>query len=41
MLVQVNPYHVKNSEEMDDNTPSKNNRKYPKTIAMLIKDKRY
>jgi transposase len=41
MLVQVNPYHVKNSKEMDDNTPSKSDRKDPKTIAMLIKDGRY
>lgn len=37
----VNPYHVKRSKELDDNTPSKNDRKDPKTIAMLVKDGRY
>ena len=41
MLVQVNPFHVKNSKEMDDNNPSKSDRKDPKTIAMLVKDGRY
>ncbi|NLN64949.1 MAG: IS110 family transposase [Clostridiaceae bacterium] len=41
MLVQVNPYHVKNTKELDDNTPSKSDRKDPKTIAMLVKDGRY
>lgn len=41
MLVQVNPYHVKNTKELDDNTPSKSDRKDPKTIAMLMKDGRY
>lgn len=37
----VNPYHVKRSKELDDNTPSKHDRKDPKTIAMLIKDGRF
>lgn len=37
----VNPYHVKRSKELDDNTPTKNDRKDPKTIAMLVKDGRY
>ncbi len=41
MLVQVNPYHVKKAKELDDNTPSKSDRKDPKTIAMLVKDGRY
>ncbi len=41
MMVQVNPYHVKKTKELDDNTPSKNDRKDPKTIAMLVKDGRY
>lgn len=41
MVVQVNPYHVKRTKELDDNTPSKNDRKDPKTIAMLVKDGRY
>lgn len=37
----VNPYHVKRSKELDDNNPSKHDRKDPKTIAMLVKDGRY
>lgn len=41
MLVQVNPYHVKQSKELDDNNPSKSDRKDPKTIAFLVKDGRY
>lgn len=41
MVVQVNPYHVKSSKELDDNSPSKSDRKDPKTIAMLVKDGRY
>ena len=41
MVVQVNPYHVKTSKELDDNSPSKSDRKDPKTIAMLVKDGRY
>jgi transposase len=40
-LVLVNPHHVKKSKELDDNNPSKTDRKDPKTIAMLIKDGRY
>lgn len=40
-IVQVNPYHVKKAKELDDNNPSKNDRKDPKTIAMLVKDGRY
>jgi hypothetical protein len=35
-LVQVNPFHVKRSKELDDNTPGKSDRKDPKTIAMLV-----
>jgi transposase len=41
MLVQVNPYHVKKTKELDDNTPSKSDYKDPKTIAFLVKDGRY
>ena len=41
MLVQVNPYHVKRSKELDDNTPSKSDYKDPKIIAFLVKDGRY
>ena len=39
--VHVNPHHVKKSKEMDDNNPSKNDRKDPKVIAGLVKDGRY
>ena len=39
--VLVNPYHVNRSKELDDNNPTKNDRKDPKTIAMLMKDGRY
>lgn len=34
--VQVNPYHVKLSKELDDNHPTKNDRKDPKVIAGLV-----
>lgn len=37
----VNPFHVKRSKELDDNSPTKNDRKDPKTIAMLVKDGRF
>lgn len=37
----VNPFHVKRTKELDDNSPTKNDRKDPKTIAMLVKDGRY
>lgn len=40
-VVLVNPMHVKRSKEFDDNNPTKNDRKDPKTIAMLVKDGRY
>ena len=36
--VLVNPHHVKKSKELDDNNPTKNDRKDPKVIAGLIKD---
>ena len=39
--VLVNPHHVKKSKELDDNNPSKNDRKDPKTIAGLVRDGRY
>ena len=39
--VLVNPFHVKRCKELDDNNPTKNDRKDPKTIAMLVKDGRY
>lgn len=40
-LVLVNPYHVKQSKELDDNSPTKNDRKDPKTIANLVISGRY
>ena len=36
--VPVNPHHVKKSKELDDNNPTKNDRKDPKDIAGLIND---
>jgi len=39
--VMVNPFHVKISKEMDDNSQTKNDRKNPKTIAKLVIDGRY
>jgi transposase len=41
LLVLVNPYHVKQSKELDDNSPTKNDRKDPKTIANLVIAGRY
>lgn len=35
-LVMVNPYHEKQSKEMDDNSQTKNDRKDPKVIAKLV-----
>lgn len=40
-LVLVNPYHVKQSKELDDGHPSKNDKKDPKTIAKLMLEGRY
>jgi len=37
-LAIVNPFHVKRTKEVDDNSPTKNDRKDPKTIARLVKD---
>lgn len=39
--VSVNPHHVKKSKELDDNNPTKNDRKDPKVIAGLVKEGRY
>ena len=39
--VHVNPHHVKKSKEMDDNDPSKNDRKDPQGIAGLVNEGRY
>ena len=40
-VVTVNPYHVKNSKEFDDNCQTKNDKKDCMTIARLIKDARF
>lgn len=40
-LAFVNPYHVKQSKEMDDNSPRKTDNKDPKTIAKLVVEGRY
>lgn len=37
----VNPFHVKCTRELDDNSQTKNDKKDPKTIAMLVKDGRF
>lgn len=36
LLVMVNPYAVKQTKELDDNSQSKNDRKDPKVIAKLV-----
>lgn len=40
-FVMVNPHHVHKTKELDDNSPSKNDRKDPRIIAGLVKDGRY
>ena len=40
-LALVNPYHVKQIKELDDNSPKKTDFKDPKTIAKLVVDGRY
>ena len=40
-LVLVNPYHVKQIKELDDNSPKKTDFKDPKTILKLVVDGRY
>ena len=40
-LAFVNPYHVKQSKEMDDNSLRKTDQKDPKTIAKLVTEGRY
>lgn len=40
-VVLVNPYHVKKSKELDDNSPTKNDIKDARVIAQLVKDGRY
>ncbi|MGD6875772.1 IS110 family transposase [Bacillus infantis] len=40
-LAMVNPMHVKRSKELDDNLPTKNDRKDALVIARLVKDGRF
>jgi len=40
-VVGVNPYHTKKSKELDDNSPTKCDKKDAITIARLVKDGRY
>lgn len=40
-FVLVNPFHVKRSKELDDNTQTKTDRKDSKVIAFLVKDARF
>lgn len=40
-FVMVNPNHVHKSKELDDNSPSKNDRKDPRIIAGLVREGRY
>lgn len=40
-VVVVNSFHVKKAKELDDNSPTKNDKKDALTIARLIKDGRY
>ena len=40
-VVLVNPSHVKKSKELEDNSPSKTDRKDARVIALLVKDGRY
>ena len=41
LLVMVNPYAVKQTKELDDNSQSKNDNKDPKVIAKLVIEGRY
>ena len=41
LAVLVNPLHVKESKELDDNSPTKNDTKDAWVIAQLVKDGRY
>ena len=40
-VVLINPYHTKKAKELDDNSPTKNDKKDALTIARLIRDGRY
>jgi transposase len=40
-VVGVNPYHTKRAKELDDNSPTKSDKKDALTIARLVKDGRF
>jgi len=40
-VVLINPYHTKKAKELDDNSPTKNDKKDALTIARLLRDGRY
>jgi len=40
-VVGVNPYHTKKAKELDDNSPTKSDKKDALTIARLVKDGRF
>jgi transposase len=40
-VVIVNPYHTKQAKELDDNSPTKSDKKDALTIARLVRDGRY
>lgn len=40
-VVIVNPYHTKRAKELDDNSPTKSDKKDALTIARLVRDGRY
>lgn len=40
-VVMVNPYHTKRAKELDDNSPTKSDKKDALTIARLVRDARY
>ncbi|OQY42292.1 MAG: IS110 family transposase, partial [Fusobacteriia bacterium 4572_74] len=39
-IAMVNPYHVKQTKELDNNSQTKNDTKDPKVIAKLVKLKK-
>ena len=40
-VVMINPFHTKRAKELDDNSPTKSDKKDALTIARLIRDGRY
>lgn len=41
LVVLVNPLHVNKTKELEDNSPTKNDRKDARVISLLVKDGRY